>query len=113
MTSPPDRFCIALAQINLSVGDFAANAAAMLAMRAQARTADVILYPELALVGYPPEDLVMKPALQQAAARALEELARQTADGGPAMLVGTCHVENGKTYNAGVALLDDGRGPTF
>ena len=108
MTSPPDRFCIALAQINLSVGDFAANAAAMLAMRAQARTADVILYPELALVGYPPEDLVMKPALQQAAARALEELARQTADGGPAMLVGTCHVENGKTYNA-VALLDDGR----
>ncbi len=108
MTCPPDHFCIALAQINLSVGDFAANAAAMLAMRAQAQGADVILYPELALVGYPPEDLVMKPALQQAAAQALAELAQATADGGPAMLVGTCHVESGKVYNA-VALLDAGR----
>lgn len=108
MTSPPDHFCIALAQINLSVGDFAANAAAMLAIRAQAQGADVILYPELALVGYPPEDLVMKPALQQAAAQALAELALATADGGPAMLVGTCHVESGKVYNA-VALLDAGR----
>lgn len=107
MTAPPDRFSIALAQINLSVGDFAANAAAMLAMRAKARDADLIVFPELALVGYPPEDLVMKPALLQAAARALADLAAATADGGPAMLVGTCHVDAGKVYNA-VALLDGG-----
>ena len=44
--------------------------------------------PELYLSGYPPEDLVLKPAFQEACRAACEELARDTADGGPATLVG-------------------------
>ena len=53
---------ITLAQLNQSVGDLAANSAAMLAARERARDADLIVFPELQLIGYPPEDLIMKPA---------------------------------------------------
>src|SRR4029077_20110568 len=56
----------------------------------------------------PPEDLVLKPAFQSACRAAIEELARDTADGGPAMLIGSPWVEDGKLYNA-CALLDEGR----
>ena len=62
-------------------------------------------FSELFLCGYPPEDLVLKPALQAACRAKVEELARETADGGPAMLVGTPWVEDGKLYNA-YCLLD-------
>ena len=64
------------------------------------------MLPELFICGYPPEDLVLKPALQAACRAAVEELARETADGGPAMLIGTPWVEDGKLYNA-CALLDE------
>ena len=64
--------------------------------------------PELFLSGYPPEDLVLKPAFQEACRAACEELARDTADGGPAVLVGLPWVEDGKLHNA-MALLDGGR----
>ena len=82
--------------------------------RAQARDADVILFSELFITGYPPEDLVLKPALQDDAREAVEELARDTADGGPAILIGAPWVEDGKLYNA-VLLLDGGKiaGRTF
>jgi NAD+ synthase len=63
---------------------------------------------ELFIAGYPPEDLVLKPAFQAACRAAVEELALETADGGPAVLVGTPWVEDGKLYN-GCALLDEGR----
>ncbi len=99
---------IALAQLNQKVGDFAANAADMLAVRARTPNVDLILYPELSLVGYPPEDLVLKPAFVDAALAALEALAGQTADGGPAMLVGCIWREGEKIFNA-VALLEDSR----
>jgi NAD+ synthase len=56
-----DRLTIALAQMKQRVGDLEANAAAMLAMREKAAGADLILYPELQVTGYPPEDLVLKP----------------------------------------------------
>lgn len=98
---------IALAQTTQHVGDLAANASAMLTLRAQAGAADLILFPELQLIGYPPEDLVLKPVFAQRAEAALAELARATSDGGPAMLVGSVFVEDGKLYN-GVALLDGG-----
>ncbi len=65
-------------------------------------------FSELFIAGYPPEDLVLKPAFQSACRAAVEELARETADGGPAMLIGTPWVEDGKLYNA-CALLDGGR----
>ena len=95
-----DRFRIALAQLNPVMGDIAGNLARARAARAQAAGADVILFSELFIVGYSPEDLVLKPALQADARAAVEELARDTADGGPAMLIGTPWVEDGKLYNA-------------
>jgi NAD+ synthase len=57
--------------------------------------------------GYPPEDLVLKPAFQAACRTEIEKLARETADGGPAMILGTPWVEEGKLHNA-VTFLDGG-----
>jgi len=102
-----DRLTIALCQMSQRVGDLAGNARAMLAARARV-AADLVVFPELQLIGYPPEDLVLKPALAERAAHELARLAEATADGGPAMLVGSVFRENGLLYN-GVALLDDGR----
>ncbi len=98
---------IALAQLNASVGDLAGNADAILAARAQVPEADLLATPELSLVGYPPEDLVLKPALVQAAAAQLERLRGISEDGGPAMLIGLPHAENGKLHNV-AALIDKG-----
>ena len=105
-----EQFTITLAQLNPTVGDVAGNAPKARAARAQARAdgADLIAFPELFIAGYPPEDLVLKPAFQSACRAAIEELARETADGGPAMLIGSPWVEDGKLYNA-CALLDEGR----
>jgi NAD+ synthase len=102
-----DRFRIALAQLNPVMGDIAGNLARARAARAEAGDADVILFSELFITGYSPEDLVLKRALQADARAAVEELARDTKDGGPAVLIGTPWVEEGKLYNA-VALLDGG-----
>lgn len=106
----PTRLIMTLAQLNAVVGDIAGNAAKVRAARRQAATdgADVVVFSELFLSGYPPEDLVLKPAFQAACRAEIEALARETADGGPALLVGTPWVEDGKLYNA-VALLDGGR----
>jgi NAD+ synthase len=109
----PDTLKITLAQMNQSVGDLAGNAAAMLAARARAAArpggaSDLIVFPELQLIGYPPEDLILKPALIERAAAELEKLAQATGDGGPAMLVGSVFVRDGALHN-GVALLDQGK----
>ncbi|MBY8824867.1 NAD+ synthase [Sphingomonas colocasiae] len=103
-----DRLTIALAQLSQTVGDLPGNADAMLEWRARTPGADLIVYPELQLIGYPPEDLVLKPALIARAESELARLAAATADGGPAMLVGTVVREQGLLYNA-LALLDGGR----
>src|SRR6266404_8846040 len=107
---PTDRLAIAIGQLNPIVGDIAGNAdKARRALAEAARAgADLLALPELFLSGYPPEDLVLKPAFQAACRAAVEELARETASGGPAMLIGTPWVEDGKLYNA-CALLDEGR----
>jgi NAD+ synthase len=104
------EFRITLAQLNPTVGDVAGNAAKARAAREKARAdgADLLVLPELFITGYPPEDLVLKPALQAACREAVEALARETAGGGPAVLIGTPWVEEGKLYNA-CALLDGGR----
>ena len=104
----PDTLTITLAQLNQSVGDLAANAAVMLAARARAAGSDLIVFPELQLIGYPPEDLILKPALIERAAAELDRLALATAGPGPAMLVGSVFVQDGALHN-GVALLDGGR----
>ena len=110
MTERADEFLITLAQLNPTVGDVEANAAKASAARARARAdgADLLVLPELFICGYPPEDLVLKPAFQAACRTAVETLARETADGGPAMLIGSPWVDEGKLYNACV-LLDGGR----
>src|SRR5947207_2890774 len=112
MTEP--KFTISLAQLNPTVGDVTGNAAKARAARDRAKAdgADLVVLPELFICGYPPEDLVLKPAFQAACRAAVEELARETADGGPAVLIGTPWVEDGKLYNA-CALLDEGRIPTL
>jgi NAD+ synthase len=106
---PADRLAIAIAQSNPSVGDIAGNGEKARRARTQAARdgADIIAFSELFISGYPPEDLVLKPALQAACRAKVEELARETADGGPAMLIGTPWVEDGKLYNA-YCLLDGG-----
>ncbi len=102
-----DSLSIALVQIAQRVGDLAGNADAMLAWRAKAQGVDLVLFPELQLIGYPPEDLVLKPALVARAQTELARLAAATADGGPAMLVGSVFADGGHLFN-GVALLDRG-----
>jgi NAD+ synthase len=106
---PADQLAIAVAQLNPTVGNLPGNADKARRARAQAARdgADLVAFPELFIAGYPPEDLVLKPALQAACRAKIEELARETADGGPAMLVGTPWVEGGKLYNA-YCLLDAG-----
>jgi NAD+ synthase len=110
MTEPAQEFVITLAQLNPTVGDVEGNAAKARTARARAAAdgADLVVLPELFITGYPPEDLVLKPAFQAACRSAIETLARETADGGPAMLIGSPWVEEGKLYNA-CALLDGGR----
>ncbi|HVV64344.1 MAG TPA: NAD+ synthase [Rhizomicrobium sp.] len=111
-----DRFRIALAQLNPLMGDIAGNLRKARSARVEAAAAgaDLILFSELYIVGYPPEDLVLKPALQEDAREAIERFARDTADGGPAVLIGAPWLEEGKLYNASV-YLDAGRvaGKTF
>jgi NAD+ synthase len=102
-----DSLTIALVQTSQRVGDLAGNADAMIAARGR-HDCDLILFPELQLIGYPPEDLVLKPALAERAAAELERIAAATATPGSAMLVGSVFREDGKLYN-GVALLDAGR----
>jgi NAD+ synthase len=102
-----DKLVIALAQMTQTMGDPRANADAMLEWRARAKGADLIVYPELQLIGYPPEDLVLKPALLDQANYHLDRLAQESADGGPAMLVGTVVASQGVLFNV-VALIENG-----
>jgi len=109
MTSrPADSLKIALAQLNPVVGDVAGNAEKIRKARAEAEAAgaDLVAFPELFVSGYPPEDLVLKPAFQAACRAEVEALARESANG-PALLVGTPWAEQGKVYNA-YALLSGG-----
>ncbi len=107
---PADALAIALAQLNSTVGDVAGNLEKARQARAHAARdgSDLVVFPELFIAGYPCEDLVLKPAFQTACRSAVEELARDTADGGPALLIGSPWVDDGKLYNA-VLLLSEGR----
>jgi len=99
------RLTIALAQINPTVGDIAGNAKLIREARNQAADADLVVTGELAVSGYPPEDLVLKSAFQEAVESAVDALARDTVDG-PALLVGAPWRDGTHLHNA--ALLLDG-----
>ncbi|WP_366556324.1 NAD+ synthase [Aquibaculum sediminis] len=113
-----DHLRIALAQFNPTVGDVPGNLARLRALReeAAAQQADLLVGSELCVSGYPPEDLVLKPAFLAAVRTGIEELALETADGGPGLLIGAPWCEDaeatwplrGKVFNAAL-LLDAGR----
>src|SRR5262245_49561608 len=90
---------IALAQMNSVVGDLAGNRDRILELLAQSHEAgaDVALFPELAVTGYPPEDLLLRPAFVRAARRTVEEIAAET--DGTLALVGAPHLD-AHLYNA-------------
>jgi NAD+ synthase (glutamine-hydrolysing) len=90
---------LALAQIDTVVGDISGNEKKVRAALADAASqkADLILFPELVVTGYPPEDLLLRPGFLEAARRSLERIARQVR--GPVALVGAPQLE-GDLYNA-------------
>ena len=105
-----DTFRLSVAQLNPTVGDITGNCDKIRQARATAKNdeADLLLLSELFVSGYPTEDLVMKPAFIQACRDQLEELATETNDGGPAILVGAPWIENDRLLN-GVLLLEEGK----
>ena len=111
-----DRLKIALAQMNQRVGDLEGSATAMLDMRrkAAAEGADLLVCPELQLVGYPPEDLVLKPEFVRRVHECTDELVEATTEPGPALLIGTITNTGGQNFNT-MLLADGGKvlGRTF
>ncbi len=101
-----DGLVIAMAQVNPLVGDVVGNGERVRATRASAGDADLVVFGELVMAGYPPEDLVLRRGFQQRIRSEVERLARETADGGPAILIGAPWVVDDQLYNA--ALLLDG-----
>jgi len=105
-----DQPTIAIAQINPTVGDIAANVELIRAARAQAQDlgCDLVMTGELAVSGYPPEDLVLKKSFQDAVKKAVLGLAKLTSDGGPGLLISAPWVDDAHLYNAAL-LLDGGK----
>lgn len=102
-----DRLIIALAQLNPTLGAISANLARAREARREAPEADLIVFPELFICGYPPEDLVLRPSFVEACREAVEDLAKDTVTG-PAVLIGLPWREGRKLHNS-VALLANGR----
>ena len=108
--SRPQTLSIAIAQLNPVVGDIAGNLAKARAARAEAakQGADLIVFTEIYIGGYPPEDLILKPSFVAACEDAVRTFAKDTADGGPGVLIGTPWKSERGVHNA-VALLDGGK----
>ncbi len=105
---------IALGQINTTVGDLAGNAALILktARKAAESAADVVVFPELSLIGYPPQDLLDRPALFEQAAHTLDQLAADAASLRIAIICGTVEqaaVNEGKRIWNTAAVLQRGK----
>ena len=114
MAKRPDTLRIAIAQLNPTMGDIAGNLELAREARADAARshADLVFFTELFISGYPPEDLVRKPAFLRDCMEAVEALAKETADGGPGVIIGSPYAEEDKVYNA-VAVLDGGEVKTW
>ncbi|MEM7571026.1 MAG: NAD+ synthase [Pseudomonadota bacterium] len=102
-----DTLTLALAQLNVTVGDIAGNASRILAayQKACLDGADLLVCPELCVIGYPPEDLVLKPAFQEEAMNAVRYLASQTSGQYTGLLVSTCWREDEQLFNSLCLLL--------
>jgi NAD+ synthase len=105
-----DTLKLAIAQLNPHEGQIVANLAAIRRARAEAARlgADLVVTPEFSIAGYPPEDLVRKPAFVAACEDAILALAADTADGGPGLIVGGPWRDGSKLYNAAF-VLDGGK----
>lgn len=99
-------FTLALAQMNPVVGDVRGNAAVIVeyATRAAKAGADLVLFPEMCLIGYPPEDLVLTPAFRELAMAEVEALAQATAHLTCDVLIGSVWHDGVRTYNASILL---------
>jgi NAD+ synthase len=101
---------VALAQLNPHLGDVSANCQKLLQMRerAAAKGADIILTPEMFLAGYPADDLVLRADFMDRIEAAISRLAKATADGGPAIIVGAPCRDKDVLYNSAF-ILDGGK----
>jgi NAD+ synthase len=110
MTKSPQILRIAVAQLNPTVGDVASNLKLAREARADAarQQADLVVFTELFIAGYPPEDLVLKPAFVAECVEAVKSLAADTADGGPGVIIGSPWRDAKGVYNA-IAVLDGGK----
>ena len=100
---------LAIAQLNLKVGDIEGNASQIIDAATHARDelgAQVIVYPELTLTGYPPEDLLLRPAFISKVETALQHLARKVA--GITLILGYPRRSGGKLHNAAGVIADGG-----
>ncbi len=97
---------IVLAQTNPTVGDVDGNLEKLHSSLVQATTdgADLVVFSELVTSGYPPEDLVRKPAFLKRIESGVKALAAQTTPDGPALLIGSPWIKSGKVYNAALLL---------
>ena len=104
-----DVLRIAVAQLNPTVGDIEGNIELAREAYADAKRhgADLVLYSELFVSGYPPEDLVLKPAFLEACENAAKEFAKQTVGEGPGVIMGLPLARDGKRFNS-VVVMDDG-----
>ncbi len=103
----PRELTIALAQMNCLVGDISGNVDKIIELAATARrehAADLVVFPELAITGYPPEDLLLRPEFIERCEAGLERIRR--AVGGIAVLVGFPHLHKGELYNAAAVVRD-------
>jgi len=110
-----DSLNITLAQLNPVVGNIEGNVAKIRAARlaASGQGAELVVCTELCVTGYPPEDLILKNAFVRAAMAAVEDLAKETGDGGPGLIIGTPWLDrDGNRFNA-AAVLDDGKVQTL
>src|SRR2546423_5470155 len=105
---------IALAQINPTVGDLSGNVdrVARAALDADRQSADIVVFPELSITGYPPRDLVERPSFLDRSEAAVERLARETASLNTAVICGyvrRSEAESGKRASNSAAILEGGR----
>ena len=109
-TKAPDILRIAIAQLNPTVGDIAGNLAKAREARADAARhgAELVLFTELFIAGYPPEDLVLKPAFVEACEAAALDLAADSADGGPGIIMGVPLRRRSGLHNA-IIVADGGK----